>query len=135
MTIEAVPPGHAGIETIEVAWHTPDPAALVALLGAAFGAEEVEPGLVAIGRSRLRIEADAAAGEVGGLDATGIRYLTVQVWDCDREHERILGLGATGGAPPRTLGETARISFVRTPDGTWIELSQRASLTGPLPPG
>jgi lactoylglutathione lyase len=33
---------------------------------------------------------------------------------------------------PITLGETARISFIRDPDGNWIELSQRASLVGPL---
>jgi hypothetical protein len=31
------------------------------------------------------------------------------------------------------LGDTAYISFIRDPDGNWIELSQRASLTGPLP--
>jgi hypothetical protein len=30
------------------------------------------------------------------------------------------------------LGSTARISFVRDPDGNWIEISQRASLTGTL---
>ena len=27
----------------------------------------------------------------------------------------------------------AYISFVRSPDGDWLEVSQRASLTGPLP--
>ena len=31
------------------------------------------------------------------------------------------------------LGDTAYISFITDPDGNWIELSQRASLTGPLP--
>jgi lactoylglutathione lyase len=31
-----------------------------------------------------------------------------------------------------TLGEVARISFVLDPDGNWIEMSQRASLTGPV---
>jgi hypothetical protein len=35
---------------------------------------------------------------------------------------------------PVTLGSTARISMVRDPDGNWIELSQRASLTGSLEP-
>ena len=33
---------------------------------------------------------------------------------------------------PVTLGTTARISMVRDPDGNWIELSQRASITGSL---
>jgi hypothetical protein len=36
---------------------------------------------------------------------------------------------------PFTLGSTARISFVADPDGNWIEISQRASLTGDLSPG
>jgi lactoylglutathione lyase len=35
---------------------------------------------------------------------------------------------------PRTLGDVARISFVIEPGGHWIELSQRASLTGSLEP-
>jgi len=43
--------------------------------------------------------------------------------------------GGREGRPPITLGKIARVSFVRDPDGNWIELSQRASLTGPLPPG
>lgn len=34
---------------------------------------------------------------------------------------------------PVTLGDTARISFVRDADGGFMEISQRASLTGPLP--
>ena len=41
-------------------------------------------------------------------------------------------LAPEGTVPAVTLGKTARISFVRDPDGNWIELSQRASLTGPL---
>jgi hypothetical protein len=43
--------------------------------------------------------------------------------------------GASGGREalaPTTLGTTARISMVRDPDGNFIELSQRASLTGSL---
>ncbi len=62
----------------------------------------------------------------------GFRYITVQVWDVDSEHRRYLDRGGIEGSPPRTLGTTARISFVRDPDGNWIEISQRASLTGDL---
>src|SRR6204780_4946997 len=36
-------------------------------------------------------------------------------------------------APPMTLGSVARISMIRDPDGNFIEISQRASLTGPIP--
>ena len=34
---------------------------------------------------------------------------------------------------PVRLGDVAAISFVRDPDGVWLEISQRASLTGDLP--
>ncbi len=67
--------------------------------------------------------------------APGYRYITVQVYKVDSEHERLLQMGATEGAAPTTLGSTARISFIRDPDGNFIEVSQRASLTGDLTPG
>jgi len=67
------------------------------------------------------------------MRATGFRYITIQVRDCDAEHRRMLAAGAAEGAPPFTLGTVARISFIRDPDGNWVEISQRASLTGALP--
>ena len=66
------------------------------------------------------------------LRARGFRYITIQVWDVDAAHREIVERGGLEGFAPRTLGSVARISFVRDPDGNWIELSQRASLTGPL---
>jgi lactoylglutathione lyase len=62
--------------------------------------------------------------------APGFRYFTVQVFDCVAEHQGILARGGTEGRPPIVLGDTVRYSFVRDPDGTFIEISQRASLTG-----
>jgi len=44
-----------------------------------------------------------------------------------------MSMGVWEGAPPATLGTVARICFIRDPDGNWIEISQRASLTGALP--
>ncbi|OAI40898.1 hypothetical protein AYO38_04820 [bacterium SCGC AG-212-C10] len=72
----------------------------------------------------------APSGEMRGNP--GYRYITVQVRDVNEEHRKALERGATEGRAPVTLGETARISFLRDPDGNWIEVSQRASLTGPL---
>lgn len=63
----------------------------------------------------------------------GYRYLTVQVYDVDFEHRSVIDRGGQEGQAPRTLGETARISFIIDPDGNWIEISERASLTGALP--
>jgi lactoylglutathione lyase len=69
--------------------------------------------------------------EMRGL---GYRYITVQVWKVDEEHANFLARGGTEASAPRTLGATARISFIKDPDENWIEVSQRASLTGDLSP-
>ncbi len=85
------------------------------------------------GDSVLMFEEDPSAERSGEMRATGFRYLTVQVWDADAEYRGILERGGGDGRAPVTLGTTARFGFVRDPDGNWIEISQRASLTGPLP--
>jgi len=77
-------------------------------------------------------------GEEGAVErstewrARGWRYMTVQVFDAAHEHAGLMQRGATEGAPLRVLGDTVRYSFVCDPDGTFIEISQRASLTGRL---
>lgn len=62
----------------------------------------------------------------------GYRYITVQVWKVDEEHAAFVARGGREARPPTTLGTTARISFITDPDNNWIEVSQRASLTGDL---
>ena len=84
------------------------------------------------GHSVLLFAKDASAGRAGDMRGWGYRYITIQVWDVDAEHRRMLAAGAEEGRAPVTLGKVARISFVRDPDGNWIEISQRASLTGPV---
>jgi lactoylglutathione lyase len=84
------------------------------------------------GDSLLFFAVDKKVARDSPLRGTGLRYFTIQVEDVDREHAIMLERGATEGLAPVTLGETARISFIRDPDGNWVELSQRASLTGPL---
>jgi lactoylglutathione lyase len=64
------------------------------------------------------------------MRGVGFRYITVQIWDVEEEHRQVLSRGGDEGRAPVTLGETARISFIKDPDGNWIEISQRASLTG-----
>lgn len=86
------------------------------------------------GDSLLRMHEDPEAQSEVPILAPGYRYLTVQVFDCEGEHRRVLALGGREGAPPRRAGEVAIFSMVRDPDGNWIEISQRASLTGSLDP-
>lgn len=64
----------------------------------------------------------------------GLRYITVQVRDCVRAHRSILARGAEEGVAPMAMGKTATISFVKDPDGNFIEISERhAPPTAPLP--
>jgi lactoylglutathione lyase len=84
------------------------------------------------GESLLALTADPEAATKPEMRGPGLRYITFQVFDVVAEHARILELGGTEGRAPMRLGEVAYISFVRDPDGNWIEISQRKSLTGSL---
>ena len=53
--------------------------------------------------------------------------------DADEECAAIVRRGGRMAAPCRTLGQVARFGFVKDPDGNWIEMSARASLTGIVP--
>ncbi|MEH6402864.1 MAG: VOC family protein, partial [Sneathiella sp.] len=93
---------------------------------------EAGPGAFKCGESILILEEDKSLIPHQPYQAKGFRYLTVQIFSADKEHRHIIGNGGTEGRPPRTLGTTVRYSFVKDPDGNWIELSQRATLTGSL---
>jgi catechol 2,3-dioxygenase-like lactoylglutathione lyase family enzyme len=86
------------------------------------------------GDTVLILEPSADAPQDAAFEGKGWRYITFQVFEVDREHAHVVAHGGREGRPPETLGTTARISMIRDPDGNWIELSQRASLTGSLEP-
>ncbi|QWG13119.1 VOC family protein [Bradyrhizobium sediminis] len=87
------------------------------------------------GDTVLITELASDAPHDASFEGKGWRYITFQVFEVDREHAYVLAHGGLEARAPVTLGTTARISMVRDPDGNWIELSQRASLTGSLEPG
>lgn len=128
-----VPRGADGVVGIALRMAVRDVAAAGRFYGKALQCEPVGAGRFRCGDSLLLLEENAAAQPVGRMAARGYRYITVQVRDVDKEHRGIVARGGTEGRAPLALGTTARISFVRDPDGNWIEISQRASLTGPLP--
>jgi catechol 2,3-dioxygenase-like lactoylglutathione lyase family enzyme len=84
------------------------------------------------GASLLAVTHDADATTDSQMRGQGYRYLTIQVFDVVGEHRAILARGGSEGAAPVRLGDVAYISFVRDPDGNWIEISQRKSITGSL---
>lgn len=130
--VTLVPPGFDGIERIAVRVAAANPRAFDDFYGRILGLSPAGDGRYLCGDSLLIVEQDPSQQRAGEMRATGFRYLTVQVFDCDAEHARFLELGAEEGRPPVTLGTTARISFIRDPGGNWVEVSQRASLVGPL---
>lgn len=83
------------------------------------------------GHSQLCLEPGTATRDPAQR-APGFRYLTIQVFDVRAVHATVLARGGREGRPPVRLGDVAHISFVRDPDGNWIELSQRKSITGSL---
>ena len=80
------------------------------------------------------LDADPGAADAAAeLDGLGLRYLTVQVRDVVREHARLVDLGyeSAGVSPSAWATPPASRSSERPTDIN--EISQRASLTGPLP--
>jgi hypothetical protein len=119
------------VDAIAIHWASSDPARLGDLLHRGFDAVAEGDASWRVGTTRLVLHSGGTA--MGPLRSRGFRYLTVQVWDVRREHTNLLDTGWRELTAPVRLGDTAFISFVADPDGAPIEISQRASLTGPLP--
>ena len=130
--VRLVPPGSNGVEGIGVRIVGRDADALSAFYRDVLQLEEADRRTFRCGNSLLFIEEDPAAPQDPGMLGRGYRYLTIQIFDCEAEHARILTAGAREGMPPRRHGDVAIFSMVMDPSGNWIEISQRASLTGPL---
>lgn len=135
VTVGLVPPGTLGIEQIAIKLKVRDLENHRRFYADALGLTEVPHARGAAYRAGetllLLEEADDAPADAG-FQGPGFRYITFQVFKCDEEHARILQHGGREVVAPVTLGTTARISMVRDPDGNWIEISQRASITGSL---
>ncbi len=129
--VEVVPMGHDGIRATEItlAVSSIDQTAM-ALLSAM--AAERAGGRLQIGETLIALDHQPNRTPTTESRAAGFTYLTVQVFDVEEQHTRFLRKGFTEGRPPTRFGDIAYISFVRLPDGDWLELSQRANLTGPL---
>jgi len=136
--VALVPPGTFGVKKVGVRLGVRDVAAHRRFYTEALGlAEERVDGAEAAfraGDSLILVDHDANAPESAVIGGYGWRYITFQIFKVDEEHAFAVAHGAGEGRKPVTLGETARISMIRDPDGNWIELSQRASIVGSLAP-
>ena len=99
--------------------------------GQTLGLPQDDEGGFRAGASQILLTQGGSLGEVP-QKALGLRYMTFQIFDVVTEHTHVISKGGSEGMAPVRLGEVAFISFVRDPDGNWIELSQRKSITGSL---
>jgi lactoylglutathione lyase len=127
-----VPPGDEGVTGIAIELAVSDRAAHRRFWCEAMQFDSPAPDVYRCGDTRIIVVDERPVARASDWRAPGWRYLTVQVHDCVAEHAGILARGGEEGAPPRVLGDTVRYSFVRDPDGNFIEVSQRASLVGSI---
>jgi catechol 2,3-dioxygenase-like lactoylglutathione lyase family enzyme len=130
--ITLVPSGHQGIEQLQVNVAVRDIEAQRDFYRRVLELEETDDDRFRCGASLLALVGDTNAAPDAQMRGIGYRYLTIQVFDVVAEHRGILERGGHEGSPPVRLGDVAYISFVRDPDGNWIEISQRKSITGSL---
>ncbi|MFK7895470.1 MAG: VOC family protein [Myxococcota bacterium] len=128
-----VPSGAEGVTQVGVRIAVRDLVRTMAHYRDVLGFAEEGPARVRCGDTVLLFEERADAPSDYGQAERGWLYLTVQVRDCDAETARVEALGARVASAPRTLGKVARMAMILDPDGNLLEISQRASLTGPLP--
>jgi len=107
---------------------TPDLDAFARFYGERLGLASDGPAAFRLGECRIVATEGPRPPRVGWRER-GLRYMTVQIYDCDAATAALQARGVEVGLPPRTIGQV-RYSFVRDPDGAWVELSERASLTG-----
>jgi len=136
--VSLVPPGFLGVEKVGVRLAVRDLAAHRRFYAEALQLPEVAVDAVGAayraGDSVVLLDQAGDAPSDAQIGGYGWRYITFQIRRVDTEHAFALAHGAREGTAPVTLGETARISMIRDPDGNWIELSQRASIVGSLEP-
>lgn len=130
--VELVPMGHDGISAVEITLAARSVDHTASMLIEAFDARP-EGGRIHVGETLIAFDHRPGRAPAGPSRSLGCTYITTQVFDVRKQHERFMRKGFTEGMAPMRLGDTAAISFVRLPDGDWLELSQRANLTGELP--
>jgi lactoylglutathione lyase len=138
--VRMVAPGSGGVAGIGVTVSTPDPDRMMDFYRRAMEFDAVDARTARCGDSLLSVVEGPGGSDTTGLDGLdglkgpGFRYLTVQIFDADAACSGIEARGGTVVIEPRDIGTVARYGFVADPDGNWIEISARASLTG-TPPG
>ena len=126
--------GDGAVDRLSVRLAVPDLVAAGAWFRNVLGWDVIAADRVCVGSTDVLLEVEPGLRPSPFEGLGGWTYLTVQVHDCVAEVTAVLDRGATLVAPVRDLGDVARFALVADPFGNQLEISQRASLTGPLGP-
>lgn len=132
--VRLVPPGTDGIVGIGITVSTPEPARMMDFYLGAMEFEQAGPTTARCGDTLLFVEKGPGGVVTDDFIAPNFRYLTVQIFDADQACADIVARGGRLARAPINFGTVARYGFVADPDGNWIEISARTSLTGIAPP-
>jgi lactoylglutathione lyase len=132
LTVHLVPVGHRGVTTAGYVVAVPDAEAQVRFLVEGMGATEHAGGW-RVGDTQVFVEEAPSGGAPTPPARKGFVYLTVIVHDCVGAHEQLLRAGATHSLRVLRLADRCLFSWVRDPNGNWVEIVQYAELSGPLP--
>jgi lactoylglutathione lyase len=128
--VRQVPPGTEGVVRVAVTVSTPNVAAMMRFYTEAMEFEPRDARSVRCGDSVIFVDEGPGGSETEDFVGPGNRYLTVQIFDADEAIEGIVTRGGRLARAPIDFRGIARFGFVKDPDGNWIEISARASLTG-----
>ena len=131
--VRLVPPGTNGVVGIGITVSTPDPDRMMRFYTEAMEFERVASHVARCGDSLLLVVEGAGGGEIESFVGPNFRYLTVQIFDADAECAAIVKRGGRLVQACKTFTKVARYGFIADPDGNWLEISARASLTGIMP--
>lgn len=132
--VRLVQSGTDGIVGIGITVRTPDPERMMDFYIKAMEFKRVGAFIASCGDSLLFVEEGAGGSDFDDLAGPAFRYLTVQIFDADDACASISSRGGRVIKAPVNFGTVARYGFVADPDGNWIEISARTSLTGIPPP-
>jgi catechol 2,3-dioxygenase-like lactoylglutathione lyase family enzyme len=136
-TVELVPPGTDNVTQLEVRIGVSDVGAFDRFYTQAIGAQPIGGNRYKIGETIFGVYHEPGARTVAApplanvlqvvqaMAALGVGYVTLRVRSCDDAFRQLTSAGASAAIAPENFGTVARVSFVRDPDGNFIELAQR----------
>jgi lactoylglutathione lyase len=132
-SVRTVSRGVDGIERIGITVRSPDPTRMMAFYVDVLEFERVGAFTARAGDTLLFVEQGSGGSDTAGFIGLGYRYLTIQIFDADRALQQISSRGGRIAGEAVSFKDVARYGLVKDPDGNWIEISARASLTGIKP--